>query len=273
MSDELTQPAPATPSADTSAAPAAAPTPAPATGAQPESTPTSGADTNREGWVPSYRIRETREAAIREAQQAAQQQWAQREAAYAAQLEQQQRQLHAILGVTPQEDPNIAAVRNQFGQLYPGLTALEQRANDLMAIIDRSNDLEAQTDHYWRAYGRQTMDQLFDRAEKSLGAPLSEEGKRALHASFTGYVQSSPENTQRYVNDPKLLDEFWQAFTGNFIEPARRLASATVVDRTNTPIPRDTIGSGPHLSQAPKPASMDERAALAWQQYEATAKK
>src|ERR1700682_6204179 len=110
----------ATPATATPVAPAQ-----PATQAT-SAAPATGGE-SREGWVPSYRIRESREAAIREANES----FSQKEANYRSQLEQVQRQLHALVGVQPTKNPEEQAVRDQFGQLYPGLNKLEQRAAEL----------------------------------------------------------------------------------------------------------------------------------------------
>jgi hypothetical protein len=166
----------------------------------------------------------------------------------------------------------LTAVRNQFGQLYPGLAKLEERAADLMGLIDRAGDMESQNSHYWQTYGRQTMDRLFEHASTSLGSPLTDEGKRSLHAAFSGFVTSSPELTARYANDPSLVDEFWKAFTSSFIDPVRRTASATVSGRVAGNIPQDTPGGAPHVNPGPKPANLDDRASLAWTQYQQQAK-
>lgn len=266
-------PAAATPAA--SAQPVATPqaTPASATpgATQPQAT---GGEAGREGWVPSYRIRETREAAIREATQAAQQQWGQKEAELQRELSQIRNQLHALVGVQPPADPEVKGIRDQFGRLYPGLSQLEERAQDLMGLIERAGDIESQNAHYWQTYGRQQTERLFSAAEKSLGAPLSEDGKRQLHTSFVGFVQSSPELTQRYASDPSIVDEFWQAFSSSLIDPARRASAATVAGRAaaGTGIPQDRGGTPPPAGGGPKPANLDERVASAWAQYQQNAR-
>jgi len=252
-------PAPATP---------VAPAPQSATPAAPQ-VPATG--TGPDGWVPSYRIRETREAAIREAQQG----FTQKEQQYQQQLEQVQRQLRVLVGAEPQQNPEIAAVKQQFGELYPGLAKLEQRAADLEALMARAGDIESQNSHYWTSYGRQTMDRLFTHASESLGSPLTEEGKRALHSSFVGWVQSSPELTDRYANDPSIVEDYWKMFTSSFVDPVRRSAAATAVGRATlgTGIPQDTPGGVPRpTAGAVKPANIDERAAQAWAHYQTIAK-
>jgi len=259
--------APVTPVAEPtpSASPAPATSGAPAAPAAiPQAPPISATTDDRSTWVPPHRIRETRESAIRESQQ----QWAQERAQLQAQYQKIQSQLHALVGVTPPADPEIANVRQQFGQLYPGLTALEERAQDLLGILERSGDSEAQIEHYWQRYGLQNMDRLYEHAQQSLGAPLTEEGKRALHAAFTGYVSSSPDLMARYANDPTLVQEFWNGFTSNFIDPARRAASATVATRAAGVLPKDTPSGAPQTTPAPKPGNLDERAAQAWAQYQ-----
>jgi hypothetical protein len=258
-------------SGETPAAPPSAPTaPVAATPATPvqqsttpavPSAPTTGA---HEGYVPSYRIRETREAALREAQS----QYASREAAVRAEADNYRRQVLALTGVTPPANPEIQAVRNQFGELYPGLAKLEERSAQLEELLSRSGDLQSQSDHYWTSYGRQTMDRLFEHASSSLGAPLTEEGKSALHSAFTGFVSSSPELTARYANDPTLVEDFWKAFTSNFIDPARRAASANVQQRATVNLPQDTSSGIPPTAPPPQLKSLDERVAAGWTQFQ-----
>jgi hypothetical protein len=249
-------PAAATPAAPAAPAVAAIPTTvtpqAPATGAAPE------------GWVPSYRIRETREAAIREANERFQTEQAQ----IRAEADHYRNQLQRLVGVTPPPDPQVSAVRDQFGQLYPGLAKLEERANDLMGLIERAGDLESQNSHYWQSYGRQTMDSLFKHAQDTVGTPLTDEAKRVLHSSFVGFVQSSPELTARYANDPTIVEDFWKAFSSSFIDPSRRAATATVAGRAAQSLPQDTPSGAPRAAAGPQPANLDERAASAWALYQ-----
>jgi len=251
---------PSTP-ASTPATPGATASPA----ATPQATQISATTDDRTNWVPPHRLRETREAAIREANT----QFAAREAEIRAESQRYRDQVLALTGVTPPQNPEVQAVKDQFGSLYPGLSKLEAQAARLEALLEREGDLSAQTDHYWTSYGRQTMDRVFDLAEKSLGSPLSDEGKRQLHASFIGFVQSSPELSARYANDPTIINDFWTTFSNSFIEPARRVASATVAGRAAAVagLPQDTPSGAVSTSKAPAFKSLDERANAAWAQY------
>lgn len=187
---------------------------------------------------------------------------------YEARLQQIQSQLHALVGVTPPPDPQAQSVREQFAQLYPGLSRIEERAEQLLGVLERAGDLESQTNHYWQSYGRQTMNRLFEKASESLGGPLSEDAKRQLHQAFTGYVSSSPETTARYTNDPTLVDEFWNSFTSSFVNPARRIAAAAPELRAQTPLPSNAPSGAPALAQAPKAENLDQRAAQGWASYQ-----
>lgn len=260
VSTPAAEPTPSvTPAVATPAAPAQ-----PATPATPQ-TPATGVP---EGYVPSYRLREAREAAQRQAQS----EFATREAQIRAESARYREQLHALVGVQPPPNPEIDAVRGQFGQLYPGLAKLDSVADELLALRERAQDMESQSEHYWQQYGQQTMNRLFESAQTNLGAPLTDEGRRVLHSAFTGFVSSSPEMTARYANDPTIVEDFVKAFTSSFIDPARRAASANVTGRAAVALPQDTPSGVPRGTPAPQLGNLDERAAAAWALYNSNKK-
>lgn len=268
MEDPNVVASPAPSSADTSvpATPAAA---TPAVTAQPVATPpvTPGSATPiPDGYVPSHRIRETREAAYRQARAEA----AQEAAQYRAEAERYRAQLHSLVGVTPPANPEVETVRQQFAQLYPGLAKLESRYGDIEGFLAKAQDLETQNNHYWTSHGRQTMDRLFQHANEAYGAPLTDDGKRLLHSAFVGYIQSDPSIGERYANDPSLVDEFWRMYSSSFIDPARRAASATVAGRAavGAALPQDTPSGALRPSPAPAHQSLDERMQAGWAQYQ-----
>jgi hypothetical protein len=253
---------------ETPAAPVAAPaTPAaPPVSATstPQAPPASATTPPAEGWVPSYRVRETREAALREAQS----QWANKEAELRAEAQRYQEQLRALVGVQPPQNPQVEAIKQQFSQLFPGLSQLEQRASDLQGLIEQAQNFQAQQQHYWQSYGRQNLDRLFGMAQETYGSPLSDEAKRHLHSSFLGFVQSSPEMEARYETDPSIVQDFWKAFSANFVDPARRVAAAGAASRVPGAIPQDTPSGAPRSTPPPAPANLDDRVANAWLQYQ-----
>ena len=272
MSDVIGTPqADATPSAPPATAPVAPAAPVAATPDTGSHAPATGAPAVEPSWL-KQRLDETRQSAIRQYEQQSRAEWQRKEQEYQARLEQTQTQLRALVGVTPPQNPEVEAVRSQFSQLYPGLSKIEERAQQIMELIERSGDLESQTNHYWQSYGRQTMDRLFDQAQTSLGSPLTDEAKRVLHSAFTGFVSSSPEMTERYSSDPTLVEEFWKAFSSSFVDPARRVAAAGVAGRVPGATPQDTPGGAPRATPAPQFANADERMNAAWAMYKQNAK-
>lgn len=257
----------ATPSPAPAAAPAAPAAPAPAATPNIGAPPASATPSIPDGYVPSYRLREAREAALRQAND----QWTQRETQYQTQLEQLQQQMRAVLGVSQPPNPQIEQVKQQFSQLFPGVSSLEDKAEKLAALIERSQDMEQQNTHYWQSYGRQTLDRLFNRAQETMGQPLTDEAKRFLHSNFIGFIQSSPELEQRYSQDPSIVEDFWKAFSSNFIDPARRVTSAGIQNRVPGALPQDTPSGAPRSTPAPQPGNLDDRVASAWAQYQQTA--
>jgi len=117
---------------------------------------------------PRTRVRETREAAIREANTA----FAAKEAAYKSDLARIQQQLHALVGVQPPPEPEVDAVRQQFKQLFPKLAQLEERGEDIFGILDRAGDIENQNSHYWSKLRTTDYDRLFHTASESLGGRI-----------------------------------------------------------------------------------------------------
>ena len=201
----------------------------------------------------------------------AQAQWQQQQAQYEARLQEYERQRNALLGIQPPPDPDAQAIKEQFSRLFPTLAKFEERGIDpeqINALLTQAQDMQMQQAHYWQSYGRQSMDRLFDKAQATLGAPLNDKAKEALHTAFMGYVGSSQEMLLRYANDPTLVDEFWNSFASSFIEPVRRVAATAVAERAAVPVPRDSGSTGVRVTPAPPLQNMDERAAAAWAQYQ-----
>ena len=256
--DTPVSPAPATsgtPAAVTTATPQVT-SQAPAPGAAPE---------DRSNWIPPYRLREASEAAERRATErhVAELEKVRQEA------EQYKRQLHSLVGVQPPQNPEVDTIRQQFAQLYPGLAKLEERGEDLLGIINKIEELNYLQEMQWRERGKTATDRLFGHAAKSLGVPeLPEEAKRTLLNSFIGFVQSSPEMTKRYAEDPSVVEDFWQAFSSSFIDPVRRSAATNVMGRVPSGLPQDTPSGAPRATPAPQMGSLDDRASMAWHMYE-----
>lgn len=249
---------PATSAPTITSAPVSAPQTTPAVQTQPPAT-------GGEATVPSYRLRQQREQyEQRIAQQHTQYQQTQ------AELEQMRRQLHSLVGVTPPANPQEDTIRQQFSGLYPD--SLAKLANPevvakLLQYVEKAPDFEAQTNHYWSTYTNQNLNQLYAKAEETYGRPVGPMGKETLRASLIAYLNSDSERADRYNNgDPTIVNDFWKAYSSELIDPIRRTATASVVDRVPQGLPQDSP-SVPRTSAPSQPANLDERVNMAWSQF------
>lgn len=264
MSVEITTPVdatvltPVTPSVTAPVTPQTIPvaTPAAATPAVPD----------RSTWVPPHRLREQSETY--EARLAAER------STTARQLEDLNQKIQILTGVVNPENPQIGEVRQQFGNVFPGLAKLEAQAAKIEEMLARRGEVEDLPNHYWGSYNRSAMDRLYKAAEATYGQPLSEDAKSQLGSSFVGFLQSNPEAYERYKNDPSIVDEYWKGFTDRFIDPARRTATVNAAGRVATNLPQDNPSGGVRTN-APdvKPDNIDDRVKQAFASYSALANK
>lgn len=266
MSDPIVSatPTPAAEPTSPASAPVATPQAPVATSPATSVAAPTAASEDRSNWVPPHRIREATQR-----YENSQREWLAREAQYQAQMAQYQNQVRALAGVGPSPDPEVEEIRSRFGQVFPGLSRIESRAEQLEKYMERVADLEAAVDHIWQNHGRQSLDRVYKHAEDTLGSPLTDDGRRALHAAFAGWIQSNPEYQQRYVEDPGVVDEFWKTLSSTLVDPARRASAAATAARVPGALPQDTSAGAPAPMAAPKPSGLDERAKLAFQMFQA----
>ena len=256
MSFENT-PAEATPSVQ----PTQSVTPQPATPAvtpSPATQVTPAPTEDRSNWVPPYRLREVssrHEQAL-----------AQERATFAAERAALQRQLQALTGVLPPQNPEIDQVKNQFKQVFPELSEIGSNADAIKELIALKDELRAAMQHQWATHNRNAMGSLYKAAEATYGNPLNDDAKHALGSSFVGYLQSNPDAYEQYQQDPtSVVENFWKAFTDRFISPIQRQQTVNTMNRLPGNIPQDTPSGAIPVSNPVKPANQDERlnAALA----------
>lgn len=240
------------------ATPVAPPTGVPASSPAPPQVPATG--TVPPGYVPSFRIRETRDQY--------EQKIAQLEAARTADIDRLTKQVQALTGVNPPSLSEEETIRQQLYKVVPDLKTLVESRAQLEELIKSKDQYQQQNKHYWQSYNRTQMDRLFKTASDSYGNPISDAQKRYLQASFVGWASGDPELEARYETDPSIVDEFWKEFSSNFIEPARRIATTSAVGRAPSNLPQDTPSGGLRTSAPPEaPKDLDGRVDLAWQAF------
>lgn len=245
--------------------PATQGTPAPAATQQENTQPqaTQGGPHGTQGMVPSYRLREyaerirALEAELNEHKP------------YRTKAEQYESQIRALVGVQKpsEEDSQADVVRQQFFKVFPWAKTYEDSHEKFQKLLDLSEQLEQQNNHYWRSYGQTSVDRLYEQANQVYGDQLTETGKSLLYYTLNGLVQNNPEAAARYENDPKFVQEFWKAFSSNLIDPVKRTATAATAQRAPKGLPQDTPAGVP-VTQGPKPSNLDERVAQAWSVFD-----
>lgn len=237
---------------------------------------------DRSDWVPRHRLNEvsTKTQELK------------------TQLEDAQRRLTIALGGQPSDPQTQKAeqVREAFFNL-PGMGIFRKLANltedQLEAIFQVPSQVATTRDaefRQWQRHGNQQLDVIAQKVSDAIGSDgLDDDQKSDLRENFSSWLRTRTrtelrtavdrygeeavaqderrfsETVRRYEDgDPKLLDEFVTRYTKNWVEPARRTATARTATRTR-PTP-DSSGRTALASSVKRPDkfnSLDDRIAYA----------
>jgi hypothetical protein len=165
----------------------------------------------------------------------ARQQYEQQVTALTAERDQERRRVQALAGVNPQsaDDVEANAVRQRFGQLFPGLAKLtDQQIEKLLSVAERADGLDEATSHHWQTHGRHMLDSLTAEASKVIGGTLTARQSTRLKQAYVQEAENNPEFLARHEQgDPTLITEFIKDWNEDWFEPARRKVTQTEVDR------------------------------------------
>jgi hypothetical protein len=163
------------------------------------------------------------------------QQYEQSVAQAQAELAQERRRVQALAGVNPRsaEDTEVDAVRQRFGQLFPGLAKLSDgKIERLLAVAEQSDNLEAATTHHWETHGRTMLDSVTAEAAKVLGGTLTPRQAARLERAYVQEAEQNPEFLARHERgDRTLVAEFIKNWNEDWFEPARRRVTQSEVAR------------------------------------------
>ena len=202
-----------------------------------------------------------------------------------------QRRLTLALGGQP-TDPQTQKseqVRAAFFEMFPQFKRLAELSEEQFeallqapTAVQTTRQAEAQQ---WQRHGDQQIDSASERVAEIIGVDaLDDDQREDLRVSLRSWLdtkaraelaqaverygeQAVREDERRFSptiaryekGDPKLLDEFVNRYTKNWVEPARRAATARTSTRTR-PVPGS--GSRTPVSTIQKPATFknwDER--------------
>lgn len=155
--------------------------------------------------------------------------------------------IRALAGVAPVDpsEKEKAEIRNQFQQIYPWAAKLtDEKIDKILALADKSDQLEQTTNHYWEQKGTETINALAKKIETELGGELSDDQYDDLAHAYVRYVKAGgPARVQQHERDSsKLVEEFSKQYIDRWFAPARRKVTAQAVDRTGRRIPNSRGG-------------------------------
>jgi hypothetical protein len=170
-------------------------------------------DQQRDGWVPSYRLRdvsqraERAEQTLRELQQ---------------KLEEQDRRFKTAFGID-EPDPHTQKVREDFYRLFPEYRRLEKlaaRADDIEEILGLDlKDFKTQVN---TGAGHFMLDILDKSMSDAYGEKVPELAKQAAYSTFIAWVGADEAAQARYGRrDPSLPVDFWKLYSSGVLEPHR----------------------------------------------------
>lgn len=242
---------------------APSPTPAPAT---PVAAPQPGATPGgNEALVPSFRLREAREAYERRLNDEV----TRRETEWKQKTEAYERKIQALAGVLPQEESRADQIKEQFFNLFPqyrGLTP--EKIAALEKVIERQEALEAENELRWQSHSHTKLNELYGLAAQA-GLPENDQVKGMLHTALIGYLSANPQEQRRFASDPSFISEFFKAYSAAMIDPLRRAQAAAIQGKPQALVPQDSpSGTVRTTTQPLKPKDLNERSALSWTAFQ-----
>lgn len=212
-----------------------------------------------------------------------------------SQLAERDRQIAALTGNAKPDasEQKAAQIKDAFFAL-PGMGVLKKLAermteDQIDSLLEVPNQVSASRQaemRQWERHGNEQLNTVAEKVAEAIGSDsLDDDQKSDLRTSMSSWIKARAtqelqqavdrygekavsqdqrrfsETIRRYEDgDVKLLDEFVTRYTKNWVEPARRSATARTFTRTR-PVP-DSGGRTPVTSSIKRPnsfKSLDER--------------
>ncbi|MCA1841302.1 MAG: cytochrome P450, partial [Actinobacteria bacterium] len=194
-----------------------------------------------------------------------QEQNAQWESRFKAEIDERERKIQALAGVVPQEETRADQIKEQFFGLFPQFKGLTpENIEKLMGLLDSHGTLQADNELRWQAHSQSKLTELYGLGVQA-GLPDNDQVRGMLHTALIGYLSANPQEQRRFAADPGFIPEFFKAYSAAMIDPLRRTQAAAIQGRVAPALPQDTP-SGAVRTATPgiKPKDLTERAALSW---------
>jgi len=153
----------------------------------------------------------------------------------AAELERERKRVLALSGIEPKskEEEDEALIRERLERLYPWMKDLT--TEDIQAIREsrgQMDEMRNATTHQWKAHGTKMLGAVTTGVQKELGGKLSERQITRIQEAYVSEARNNAEFLARHeAGDLSLIDEFVKGWIEDFVEPGRRSAIQTEVQR------------------------------------------
>jgi AcrR family transcriptional regulator len=183
------------------------------------------------------------------------------------QLQDANRRIQALAGVTPTDprDAETEQVRQAFKQMFPHLAKLDDgRIDRLLSLADNSDQITETTKAYWENVGNHMVGQVNSGVAEALGLDeLTPTQARRVSQAYVAWLHDDLQDARRRgeapsllprheSRDPKLIGEFVQQFTDDFITPVQRRAVQTNVERVSRRVPSGRAATHTPINSKPK---------------------
>lgn len=188
-------------------------------------------------------------------------------------IETERKRVRAALGIeTPNKDEaELQETRELFFKTFPEFGHLKDLSKDDIAeILEAARDARGSSQATWTRHREEMRVELDDIAAEMLRTDkLTEQQSKRLWRAFReeareqavvrAKAERAEDSTYDYENDfvaryergdKALLEEFAKAFYDEWVTPARRTATAAVVNRGTRPVPRGER-TRPAITQGP----------------------
>lgn len=170
------------------------------------------------------------------------------------------------------EDARRERLLNQFFDLFPKdkqpilRKLLLENPEKLASFSDAAPEFENQNSRHWQGVARSTTAKLYDSIAEHLigagkkGTDLDEETRAELRENFGRWIERDRTGARqdRYeMQDPALVSEFATLFKTRYIDPGRRAAATTVINRGSRTATLPVGGGGNQPVRTPAPPTPD----------------
>lgn len=165
-------------------------------------------------------------------------------ATHKAALDTERKRVLALSGINPKspEETDLESVRAKLTQMFPFLAKFDDKSVEkISALLEQGDSLKEATSHHWKAHGQKMLDTVVSTIATDIGGKLSDRQIARIESLYANEAANNPAFLKRHeAGDPKLIEEFAKEFIEDFIEPGRRKALSTEIDRARkVPSARD----------------------------------